>query len=72
MNEESDKQVDGETPAGKPLPSNRRTVQMVSLAAIVIVVVAIATWLFWPKQVGKPVPAPRSVSFEESPQTPTA
>ena len=74
MNEESDKPVDGETPEGKPLPktSDRRTAQVVAVAAIaIVVVVAIAAWLLWPKQVGKPVPAPRSVSFEESPQPAT-
>jgi cobalt-zinc-cadmium efflux system membrane fusion protein len=74
MNEESDKQVDGETPKGKPLPktSNRRTALVIAIAAIAIVVVAIAAWLLWPKQAGKPVAAPRSVSFDESPQPATA
>ena len=73
MNEESDKPVDGETPEGKPLPktSDRRTAQVVAVAAMAIVVVAIAAWLLWPKQVGQPVPAPRSVSFEESQQPAT-
>ncbi|PWT90443.1 MAG: hypothetical protein C5B55_09750 [Blastocatellia bacterium] len=28
---------------------------------------AVATFLFWPQHAGKPVPAPRGVSFEESP-----
>jgi len=39
---------------------------IVSLVALVAVV-AIAGWLLWPKPAGKPVPAPRSVSFEETP-----
>jgi RND family efflux transporter MFP subunit len=39
---------------------------IVSLVALVGVVV-IAAWLLWPKPAGKPVPAPRSVSFEETP-----
>src|SRR5712664_3097675 len=75
MNEESEKNVDGEPPEGKPLPktSDRRTAQVVAVAAVaIVVVVAIAAWLLWPKQVGKPVPAPRSVSFAESPQPATA
>ena len=75
MNEESDKQIESEAPSDKPLPktSDRRTVPLVAVAAIAIVgIVAIAAWLLWPKQVGKPVPAPRSVSFEESPQNPKA
>src|SRR5437867_7672821 len=75
MNEGSDKQIERETPSAKPLPktSDRRTAPLIAVAAItIVVVVAIATWLLCPKRVGKPVPAPRSVSFEESPQTPTA
>jgi hypothetical protein len=73
MNEESDKQIDGEIPESKPLPkmSNRRTALVIVVAAIAIVVVAIAAWLLWPKQAGKPVAAPRSVSFDESPQPAT-
>src|SRR3989440_3525593 len=68
MNEESDRQIDGELPESKPSPktSNRRTVQVVAIAAIAVVVVAIAAWLLWPKAAGKPVAAPRSVSFDES------
>jgi membrane fusion protein, heavy metal efflux system len=74
MNEESDKAIDGETPDGRPLlkASNRRTALVIAVAAIAIVVVAIAAWLLWPKQAGKPVAAPRSVSFKESPQPATA
>src|SRR5439155_22061352 len=37
-----------------------------------ILIVVIAAWLLWPKQAGKPVAAPRSVSFDESPQPATA
>ncbi len=74
MNEESNKQIDGETPDGKasPTTSNRRTALVIAVAAIAIVVVAIAAWLLWPKRAGKPVAAPRSVSFDESPQPATA
>jgi len=32
----------------------------------VILIAAFAAWLFWPRQSGKPVPAPRTVSFAES------
>src|SRR3989440_9676426 len=73
MNEESDRQIDGELPESKPSPktSNRRTVQVVAIAAIAVVVVAIAAWVWWPKQAGKPVAAPRSVSFDESPRPAT-
>ena len=74
MNEEFDKQIDGETSAGKPSPktSNRRAALVIAVAAIAIVVVAIAGWLLWPKQAGRPVAAPRSVSFAESSQPATA
>ena len=68
MNEESERKIDGEVPAVKTLAntSNRRTALVIAVAAIAIVVVAFAAWLLWPKQAGKPVAAPRSVSFEES------
>jgi RND family efflux transporter MFP subunit len=74
MNEQPEKQIKSETPEVKPLPRtvSRRTGLVIAVAAIAIVLVAIATWLFWPKPVGKPVPAPRSVSFNESPQPATA
>src|SRR2546430_5084947 len=46
---------------------------LIAITAIaLILIVAIAAWLLWPKPAGKPVPAPRSVSFEESPQPATA
>jgi membrane fusion protein, heavy metal efflux system len=72
MNEESDRQIDGETPEGKPTTFNRRTALLIAVVAMAIFVVAIAAWLLWPKQAGKPVAAPRSVSFDESPQPATA
>jgi cobalt-zinc-cadmium efflux system membrane fusion protein len=74
MNKEPKKQIDGQIAEDKPLPktSNRRTGAVIAVAVIAVVGVAIAAWLLWPKQAGKPVPAPRSVSFEESPQPTTA
>src|SRR6266699_1593919 len=74
MNEQPEKQIDGEVPAVRDSAStaNGRTALVIAVAAIAIVLGAIAAWLLWPKQAGKPVPAPRSVSFEESPQNPTA
>ena len=74
MNEEPKTQVDGEPVQDKPLPKtpNRRTAPIIFVAVIAIVGIAIAAWLLWPKPVGKPVPAPRSVSFNESPQPATA
>jgi RND family efflux transporter MFP subunit len=42
------------------------------MVAMVAIVATVAVWLLWPKHGGKPVPAPRTVSFQESPQTPMA
>src|SRR3989440_6142310 len=53
---------------------SRRAPIIVATVAIVAIVAIVAAFLLWPKQAGKPVPAPRSVSFDEStrPQTATA
>jgi membrane fusion protein, heavy metal efflux system len=74
MNEEPKKQIDGQGEEDRPLAktSNRRNAAIITVAAIAVVGVAFAAWLLWPKQAGKPVPAPRSVSFAESPQPATA
>jgi len=74
MNEEPKKQIDGQVTEDKLLrkTSNRRTAAVIAVAVIAVVGVAIAAWLLWPRQGGKPVPSPRSVSFEESPQPATA
>ena len=55
-------------PEGEPWAraSNRRTAIVVAGAATALVAVVIAAWLWWPNPAGKPVPLPRSVSFEES------
>lgn len=53
--------------------SNRSRVPIiVATVAVVAIVAIVAIWLLWPSRVGKPVPAPRTVSFEESPQPTTA
>jgi RND family efflux transporter MFP subunit len=38
---------------------------IVATVAVVAIVAVVALWLFWPKRTGKPVAAPRTVSFEE-------
>jgi membrane fusion protein, heavy metal efflux system len=48
----------------------RIAVGVVAVAAISIA--GIAIWLFWPGKAGKPVPAPRSVSFDESANQPAS
>jgi RND family efflux transporter MFP subunit len=44
----------------------------VAIVAVVVIVATVAVWLLWPRQAGKPVPAPRTVLFQESSQTPMA
>ena len=60
------------SPTAEPPPSNsqrsRRVPIIVAIVAMVAIVATVAVWLLWPKQAGKPVPAPRTVSFQESPQ----
>jgi RND family efflux transporter MFP subunit len=71
MNEQS-KQVpttnDAVVTASRP---TRRVPIIVAIVAMAAIVATIALWLLWPKQAGKPVAAPRTVSFEESSQPPT-
>src|SRR3989440_11158007 len=55
-------------------PKSQRTALVAIVAVVAISAVAILAWFLWPGKTGKPVPAPRSVSFGESssPQTATA
>lgn len=54
-------------------PRSKRNVIVAAVGIVAIAAVAILAWFLWSRQSGKPVPAPRSVSFEESstPQTAT-
>ena len=72
MSEETNK-----IPATTESPRNnsrrsRRVPMIVAIVAMVAIVATVAVWLLWPRQAGKPVPAPRTVSFQESSQTPMA
>src|SRR5436305_14200089 len=80
MNEKNQKEIrdgnevlasrsEGSTPHG-----HQRTAVTVIVAIAAIAGIAIAAWLLWPSKSGKPVPAPRSVSFGEpsNPATSTA
>ena len=53
---------------------DRRTVVVAIVAVVAIAAIAGLAWRLWPGKTGKPVPAPRSVSFGESsgPQPATA
>ncbi len=70
MNEE----LKVESAAGEGKTSQVRPGPRMAMAAIAaaLIIVALAVWFLWPRQAGKPVPAPRSVSFEESPRQQTA
>jgi membrane fusion protein, heavy metal efflux system len=80
MNEESDNQVHkDEAETSDPLgemhsrPRRKRGPVLIIVAAVALVLMAgLAVWRFWPGQTGKPVPMPRSVSFEQTSNQPTA
>ena len=68
MSEQTNKApVTAESPRSNSRRS-RRVPIIVAIVAMVAIVATVALWLMWPKQSGKPVAAPRSVSFQESPQ----
>ena len=64
----SEQQKQPESPRQRS--SNKVLVAIVSVVAIAGIILAV--WLFWPGKAGKPVPAPRSVSFDESANQPAA
>jgi membrane fusion protein, heavy metal efflux system len=76
MNEQPDQPIQEDVPIREEVTTRssakttaRRNAPLIiaSIVALVVVVSIAAWWLLWPRQVGKPVPAPRSVSFEETP-----
>ena len=70
MNEQTNDQTDAKGKSGTSRPRGHRRMA-ISLALVgLALIAAVAAWIFWPKQTGKPVPAPRSVSFAESQQAP--
>jgi cobalt-zinc-cadmium efflux system membrane fusion protein len=72
MNEDSINDIRSET---EPIISGRRRHSRIAIAVVAVAaifIVAMATWFFWPGKAGKPVPAPRSVSFQESADQPVA
>ena len=78
MNEENDNQLkpqSGNVQTEQSTVHDRRvsmTATVAIVAVIAIVGIGFVAWLLWPKPSGKPVPAPRTVSFEESPQPSTS
>jgi RND family efflux transporter MFP subunit len=80
MNDNNEKDGEGQSDESLPThsesrqaPRSKRNVVVAAVGIVAIAAVAILAWFLWPRQSGKPVPAPRSVSFEESstPQTAT-
>src|SRR6266498_2147195 len=71
MNDESQVPVQDDIEAKSQRSEPRRSRRLpiiVALVTTVAIVATVAVWLLWPKQAGKPVAAPRTVSFQESPQ----
>jgi len=74
MNEQTDKPTSDATVSSDPGPPSaetrwvtRKYVLLVSVAAMAMVaLVVVGLIFFWPRQGGKPVPAPRTVSFAET------
>src|SRR2546429_5171496 len=73
MNEKTNEQLQVEAKGAARSQETHTKNRLITITAIaLILVVAIAAWLLWPRQAGRPVAAPRSVSFDESPQPATA
>ena len=73
MNEKTNGQIQDDANGAAQSQGSHNKQWLIAITAIaLILIVAIAAWFLWPKQAGKPVAAPRSVSFDESPQPATA
>jgi cobalt-zinc-cadmium efflux system membrane fusion protein len=72
MNQQSEDQINVAVEANTSRARRRARNAIVLVVVAGIFAAGLATWLFWPGKAGKPVPAPRSVSFEESPSQQTA
>lgn len=68
MNEESNQVPETAGPPRNNPRQSRRVAIIVALVTMVAIVAIVVVWLLWPKQAGKPVAAPRTVSFQESSQ----
>ncbi len=72
MNEESEDQLKTAAEANTSRAPRKARTAIVLVVIAGILVAGFAAWRFWPRPAGKPVPAPRSVSFEEIRNRPTA
>jgi membrane fusion protein, heavy metal efflux system len=68
MSEETNKVPATAEPPRSDSRRSRRVPIIVAIVAMVAIGATVAVWLLWPKQAGKPVAAPRTVSFQESSQ----
>ena len=73
MNEQSKDEIGATAEPVDSQTRRRRLIPIIVSAFAVVVIIGVA-WILWPSRTGKRVPAPQSVSFEESstPQTATA
>ena len=76
MNEQPDdpKEYETSTVTAKPSPVSRSPKRMTLIVVSVVAIMAITLvviFAFWPRKAGKPVPAPRTVTFAESPEQPS-
>ena len=73
MEDQANKPVESAAETNQPSTPPRRwraRTAIVVIVALIAVVAIGAIWMLWPRQTGKPVAAPRTVSFAESPQPP--
>ena len=60
MNEKTNGQIQNDANGAAQSQGSHNKQWLIAITAIaLILMVAIAAWLLWPKQAGKPVPAPR-------------
>lgn len=70
MNEEGTQMPEPAHASGKSRRSTRPVI-IVAIVAMVAIVGIVAIWLLWPRQTARPVAAPRTVTFDDAPQTAT-
>lgn len=70
MNEKQEKSRETESTVTTNRARRSQPIIVAVVAVVAIVGIAFVAWLLWPGKSGKPVPAPRSVSFGESPGQP--
>lgn len=66
MNQESDDQIDAAAEANTSRARRNARTAIALVAVAGTFAAGFAAWLLWPGQTGRPVPAPRSVSFDET------